>query len=121
MLKAPFDPVQMAIPFFVLAVILEILLGRFARAKANYETRDTAVSLSMGFGSTVAGLLFGGVIFAATVWVWEHRIFTIPMTAVWAWVVLFLAEDLTYYWFHRLSHERRFWWASQVNHNTSTQ
>jgi hypothetical protein len=42
------------------------------------------------------------------------------MTAVWAWVVLFFAEDLTYYWFHRIAHERRFWWASHVNHHTST-
>ena len=67
MLKAAFDPVQLAIPFFVLAIVLEILLGRFGKARANYETRDTAMSLSMGFGSTVAGLLFGGVIFAGTV------------------------------------------------------
>jgi sterol desaturase/sphingolipid hydroxylase (fatty acid hydroxylase superfamily) len=74
----------------------------------------------MGLGSTVAGLVFGGVIFAATVWVWNHRIFTIPMTAIWAWVAVFLLEDLTYYWFHRIAHERRFWWASHVNHHTST-
>jgi sterol desaturase/sphingolipid hydroxylase (fatty acid hydroxylase superfamily) len=74
----------------------------------------------MGLGSTIAGALLGGVFFAVTVWVWQHRIFTIPMTAVWAWVVLFFAEDLTYYWFHRIAHERRFWWASHVNHHTST-
>ncbi|OYW99106.1 MAG: hypothetical protein B7Z12_18665, partial [Caulobacter vibrioides] len=37
-----------AIPFFVLAIILEILLGRFGKGKANYEARDTAMSLSMG-------------------------------------------------------------------------
>ena len=30
-LKAAFDPVQLAIPFFVLAIILEILLGRFGK------------------------------------------------------------------------------------------
>ena len=45
----------------------------------------------------------------------EHRLFDIPMTALWAWAAVFLAEDLTYYWFHRLSHERRFWWAAHVN------
>ena len=110
----------MAIPFFILAVILEILLAKFGKAKARYEARDTATSLAMGLGSSVAGLITGGVIFAATIWIWQHRIFTIPMTAVWAWVVLFFAEDLTYYWFHRLAHERRFWWASHVNHHTST-
>ena len=90
------------------------------KAKAHYEARDTATSLAMGLGSSVAGALLGGLIFAASLWVYQHRLFTIPMTAVWAWVVLFLAEDVTYYGFHRLSHERRFWWASHVNHHTST-
>ena len=119
MMKPAFDPVTLAIPFFVLAIILEVLLARHRKVEANYETRDTAVSLAMGLGSNVAGLITGGLVFAATVWVYEHRLFTIPMTAVWAWVAIFLLEDLTYYWFHRLAHERRFWWASHVNHHSS--
>ena len=118
-LHAPFDPVTLAIPFFVLAIILEIALARFKTVKAHYETRDTMASLAMGLGSNVAGLITGGLAFAATVWVWKHRAFDIPMTAVWAWVAIFFLEDLTYYWFHRLSHERRFWWAAHVNHHSS--
>ena len=119
MMKAAFDPVTLATPFFIITVILEIVLARLRVVDANYETKDTATSLFMGLGSTVAGVLTGGIIFAATVWAYQHRFFTIPMTAVWAWVAIFLLEDMTYYWFHRLSHERRFWWASHVNHHTS--
>jgi sterol desaturase/sphingolipid hydroxylase (fatty acid hydroxylase superfamily) len=115
-----FDPVQAAIPFFVVAIVLEMLLARFGKAKAHYEAKDTAISLAMGLGSTIAGLLTAGLTFVAALWVYQHRLFTIPMTAVWAWAALFLAEDLTYYGFHRLSHERRIWWASHVNHHTST-
>ena len=114
-----FDPVQMATPLFIITIILEIVLARFGKAKANYETRDTAVSLSMGLFSGVAGLLTAGVAAAAAIWAWQYRVFDIPMTAIWAWVALILLEDLTYYWFHRLSHERRFWWAAHVNHHTS--
>ena len=119
MMKAAFDPVALATPFFILTIILEIVLARFRVVKANYETRDTATSLVMGLGSSVAGVLTVGVVFAATVWAYQHRVFTIPMNAAWAWVGIFLLEDLTYYWFHRLSHERRFWWAAHVNHHTS--
>jgi len=119
MMKAAFDPVTLATPFFILTVILEIVLARFRVADARYETKDTAVSLGMGLGSTIAGILTGGLIFAATVWVYQHRLFTIPMTAIWAWVAIFLLEDMTYYWFHRISHERRFWWVSHVNHHSS--
>ncbi|PZQ64044.1 MAG: C-5 sterol desaturase [Phenylobacterium zucineum] len=119
MMKPAFDPVTLAIPFFVLAIVLEVLLARFRKAEARYETKDTAVSLTMGLGSSMSGLVTGGLVFAATVWVYQHRLFTIPMTAVWAWVAIFLLEDLTYYWFHRLSHERRLWWAAHVNHHSS--
>ncbi|MEY4249944.1 MAG: hypothetical protein RJA87_1577 [Pseudomonadota bacterium] len=113
------DPVTLAVPFFILAIVLEILLARFGKVKAVYEAKDTATSLLMGFGSGIAGLLTGGVVFAASVWVYNYRLFDIPMSAAWAWLAIFLLEDLTYYWFHRLSHERRFWWAAHVNHHTS--
>ncbi len=113
------DLITLATPFFILAVILEIVLARFARTTTHYEAKDTLTSLGMGLGSQVFGLLTAGLVIAATLWVWQHRIFTIPMTAWWAWVAIFFLEDLVYYWFHRLSHERRFWWAAHVNHHSS--
>ncbi len=113
------DPVTLAVPFFILAIVLEIILARMGKVKAVYEAKDTATSLLMGFGSGIAGLLTGGIVFAASVWVYNYRLFDIPMSAAWAWLAIFLLEDLTYYWFHRLSHERRFWWAAHVNHHTS--
>ncbi len=114
-----FDPVTLATPFFIILVVAEILAAKFAKTRTHYEARDTATSLAMGLGSTVAGVLIGGLVAGATLWVYQHRVFTIPMTAVWAWLAIFFLEDLTYYWFHRLSHERRFWWAAHVNHHSS--
>jgi sterol desaturase/sphingolipid hydroxylase (fatty acid hydroxylase superfamily) len=34
-------------------------------------------------------------------------------------VLLFFADDFAYYWFHRISHESRFFWASHVVHHSS--
>jgi sterol desaturase/sphingolipid hydroxylase (fatty acid hydroxylase superfamily) len=119
-LVPPFDPVTWAIPVFVITILAEIVLGRLRKAKANYEARDTATSLLMGLGSTIAGGFTAAIVVGTTVWIWQnHRLFDIPMAAWWAWVAIFFLEDLTYYWFHRLSHERRFWWASHVNHHSS--
>jgi len=118
-LKPAFDPVTWAIPIFVITILLEIVLGRLGKAKAVYEAKDTATSLGMGLGSTIVGTLTGAAIFSVSLWVYQYRLFEIPMTAIWAWLAIFLLEDLTYYWFHRLSHERRFWWASHVNHHSS--
>lgn len=119
MLTPPFDPVALAVPFFVLAILLEILLAKARMAHAYYEAKDTFASLGMGFGRNIFGILTAGVTFAATIWVWNHRLFTVPFDAWWGWVAIFFLEDLTYYWFHRLSHERRFWWAAHVNHHSS--
>ena len=118
-IKAAIDPVALAIPFFILAIVLEIALTRMKRIEGAYEARDTMASLGMGLGSNVAGLLSGGAACAASLWVYQHRLFDIPMTAIWAWAAVFLLEDLTYYAFHRFSHERRFWWAAHVNHHSS--
>lgn len=116
-----FDPVSWAIPMFVVTILLEIALGRLGKAKAEYETADTATSLGMGLGSTIIGAITGGTIAGVSIWIYQSgwRLFDIPMSAWWAWVAILFLEDLTYYWFHRLAHERRFWWASHVNHHSS--
>jgi sterol desaturase/sphingolipid hydroxylase (fatty acid hydroxylase superfamily) len=95
MLEAPFDPVKLAVPFFILAILLEVGLGRLRLAKAEYEAWDTLASLGMGLLRGVPALLTAGLVFAATVWAWEHRIFTVPFTAWWGWVAIFFLEDLT--------------------------
>jgi len=37
----------------------------------------------------------------------------------WGWVALFFCDEFSYYWFHRVSHECRFFWASHVVHHSS--
>jgi sterol desaturase/sphingolipid hydroxylase (fatty acid hydroxylase superfamily) len=111
------DPVGIAVPFFALFVIAEMLYAR-NRAGVRYEAKDTATSLMMGFGNTVAKLFTGGLGVAAMISVYQHRLFDIGW-AWWAFVICFLAEDFAYYWFHRISHERRWFWASHVVHHSS--
>lgn len=119
MIDLPFDPIRAAIPLFVALTLLEIAAGRFWRAKVAYEGRDALTSLLLGLGNTIQTALMLGVIVTAMLWVYEHRVFDISMSAWWAWVVLFFADDLIFYWVHRISHERRFWWVSHVNHHSS--
>lgn len=112
------DPVQMAIPAFVLLIIVEAVIGRFKPKLIDYEARDAAASLCMGLGNFSIGLLNFGIVFAVSSWVYEQRLFDIGYH--WsAFVLIFFLEDLAYYWFHRLSHEHRFWWAAHINHHSS--
>ena len=119
MLNLPFDPIKVAIPFFVLAVLLEIGLAKAGKIKINYEGRDSFTSLIMGLGNTVSTVVMLGVIVGSMIWIHQHRLFDVPITAWWAWVGIFFLDDFIFYWVHRMSHERRFWWAAHVNHHTS--
>lgn len=111
------NPVDYAVPGFVLLILLEMLWA-WRRAPEKYEPRDTLTSLAMGFGSTIAGVLVAGMTFAMAVGVYDHRLTTIPFTW-WAWIACFVIDDLAYYVFHRTAHRVRWLWASHVNHHTS--
>lgn len=112
------DAVQIAVPFFGLLVVLEMIAWRLT-GKGRFETRDSAASLAMGLGSQIAPL-FGGAaaVTAAMAAAYQYRFFTIPNT-LWAVLLCFVLDDLRYYWWHRWSHEIRWFWASHIVHHSS--
>lgn len=72
----------------------------------------------MGGGNVVVSLAARGTTLALYFLLYEHRVFEIGASAG-AWVLLFFAEDFTYYWWHRASHEVRLLWAAHENHRSS--
>ncbi len=111
------NPVDYAVPAFVVLIIFEMIWAR-RNAPEKYEPKDTLNSLLFGFGSSVAGALFGAFIVTIAYQVYAFRLATIPW-AWWAWAVCFILDDLAYYAFHRSAHRVRWFWASHVNHHSS--
>ncbi|MFF4043074.1 sterol desaturase family protein [Streptomyces sp. NPDC001816] len=110
-----------AIPAFVLLVVVEALSYRFLPDddERGYELRDTATSMSMGAGSQVVAMPWKAVtivlysaLFAVAPW-------QLSPSSAWTWVLLFFADDLAYYAFHRAHHRVRVLWASHVVHHSS--
>ncbi|KJK10049.1 C-5 sterol desaturase [Terrabacter sp. 28] len=115
------DLIVTAIPFFIAFIVIEVLSLWLAPDddEVGYEVRDTVTSLSMGIGSVVVGIGYKAlqlVVYAALYAVTPLRLDT---SLWWVWVVIFLAEDLAYYWYHRSHHEVRILWASHVVHHSS--
>ncbi len=119
--------IYIAIPVFFLTMALERAWSRPRRGTATgpaggvikgYTRPDTLASLAMGIGNVVIAAFTKLVMLAMLLWVYEHRLFTLP-NAWWTWLLLLFAEDLCYYAFHRTSHEVRFFWAAHVNHHSS--
>ena len=118
------DLILPAIPFFVLFLGLEWLSFRHGAGDhdelVGYERRDTNTSLRMGAGSVVIGVFWGIVVLATYAGLYHLTPLRVPTDQWWAYVALFACDDLAFYWYHRISHEVRVFWASHVVHHSST-
>jgi sterol desaturase/sphingolipid hydroxylase (fatty acid hydroxylase superfamily) len=106
-----------AIPIFIIMLIAEIIFtAKISHTK--WDWKDTGASLCMGIGNVLTGFLTKVLVFTAYMLVYSFSIFEFGTGTLW-WILLFFAEDFTYYWFHRLSHNIRYLWASHVVHHSS--
>lgn len=99
-------------------VPVEILLAHYFQLRADYELADTLANLTVSLGSIsfwglLGWLYYGGVLFA-----YAHRLFDIPFSAT-SFLAVFVLDDCRYYWWHRISHRCRWFWASHVVHHSS--
>jgi sterol desaturase/sphingolipid hydroxylase (fatty acid hydroxylase superfamily) len=111
-----------AIPFFVLLLVVEYLSYRHLgddHDLVGYEPRDTRTSLTMGLGNVAINVGWKFAVVAAYAAVYELTPLRLDPGNPLVWVALFFADDLSYYWFHRISHESRVFWASHVVHHSS--
>ncbi|GAA3050063.1 sterol desaturase family protein [Streptomyces glomeratus] len=110
-----------AIPAFVLLVVVEALSYRFLPDddERGYELRDSMTSMSMGAGSQVIALPWKAVTVVMYAALFTVSPWRLSPASGWTWVLLFFAEDLAYYAFHRAHHRVRVLWASHVVHHSS--
>lgn len=114
-----FNPTVIAIPLFVILIAIEAFIYRRRGEDEFREPRDTWNNIFIGLSSVVFGALFGlgtGILYS---WAYSYSPFQFPADAWWSWVILFFVDDFAYYWFHRISHESRFFWNFHVVHHSS--
>ena len=113
------DYVPYAVPFFLLAILLELFYG-WLKNKNTYRANDALSSMFMGaLRSTSSALKIG---LGGAVFFFVETYFSLPRwdsSSILTWVIAFVTYDFFYYWFHRISHERQIFWASHVAHHQS--
>ncbi|WP_164659409.1 sterol desaturase family protein [Tropicibacter sp. Alg240-R139] len=112
------DPTQLAVPFFVAAILAEFIWIAVKGRGGRYETRDAVTSLIMGAGSVASGLLLGFLAYGFFMLLWALTPLDLG-TSVGVFILCFVLDDLRYYWVHRFGHRIRWVWASHVNHHSS--
>ena len=112
------DVVSLAVPFFIAAILIELLWITTRKRGGRYETRDAVTSLIMGAGNVASGIALGFIAWGFFTLLWE--ITPLDLGSSLAVVILcFVLDDLRYYWVHRFGHRIRWVWASHVNHHSS--
>jgi sterol desaturase/sphingolipid hydroxylase (fatty acid hydroxylase superfamily) len=105
-------------PIFLLAFMLEYSAGKRKGKLAPFHWKEIIANLLLGssyqIAEGIAWLLVTGSIFA---WVYQYRLFDMPVNA-WTAVPIFVFVEFCYYWFHRSSHRIRWWWAAHVPHHS---
>lgn len=104
--------------FYLAMVLIErgAYLFEHRRGWAERESGANMINwvLLAFFEGAVGAALFVGIY----LWVYEHRLFTIPMVW-WGWVLAFLLNDLAYYSSHRMEHRTGFFWAIHTAHHSA--
>ena len=107
-----------AIPGFVLLLSIEAWFS-YKEHKQFYEKKDTFASLGLGIGNVIIGFFTKAMIFGLFTFLYKYRLFDLDASTWWFWVLLFFADDFTYYLFHRTAHSTGWFWASHVVHHSS--
>jgi sterol desaturase/sphingolipid hydroxylase (fatty acid hydroxylase superfamily) len=110
-----------AVPFFILLLIVEAISFKHIEDDhlVGFERNDTRTSLTMGTGNVIINVVWKLGVLAIYAGLYELTPLRLDPHNPLTWIALFFADDLAYYWFHRVSHENRVFWASHVVHHSS--
>jgi sterol desaturase/sphingolipid hydroxylase (fatty acid hydroxylase superfamily) len=111
--------VAFIVPAFLLFVGLEYWIAK-RKGKENLFNYASSVSnISIGIAERLLNLFITGSFYALYVYLHKHfALFSIPNH--WSiWVLLLLATDFVWYWYHRLGHEINLLWGAHIVHHQS--
>lgn len=113
---------QFSLPAVIAIATLEgLVLALVMRRDYNWRAYGASLADALGRQYLVYTLLPLSIAQPLVDLAWKHRLFTIPLNSTLAVVVLVVAQDFSYYWFHRASHRVRWFWATHAIHHSSNE
>lgn len=108
-------------PLFFVCILLEWYFGDRRQklpVSARYHTKEVLCNFSLAAMHQGVDILAGLLIAKLYLAVFGWKLFDIQMGPL-SFVLLMIAQDFCYYWFHRASHRVRWMWAAHVVHHSS--
>ncbi|RDI14349.1 sterol desaturase family protein [Flavobacterium sp. AG291] len=108
-----------AMPAFFLFLYLEYKLAQYRKKGHLFKYESSVSNISIGIAERLINLFVSASFYQVYYWVYNnYAIFDIPSN--WGlWIVLILATDFVWYWYHRLGHEVNLFWAAHIVHHQS--
>jgi sterol desaturase/sphingolipid hydroxylase (fatty acid hydroxylase superfamily) len=104
----------------VLALVAEIA-WRVGVSRKGYDTAAAMATLGVAAGNLLAGALTSLALAGVYGLAWSLAPIRWPLNDWRTWAVGLCLVEFAYYWFHRLSHEVRWLWATHAVHHTPEQ
>lgn len=105
-------------PIFLIAFAIEFAVMRGRGQRDQFYWKDILANLSLGASYQVFEVIMHVLVSGALIlWIYQHRLYDIPVNG-WTILPLFFAVEFLYYWFHRSSHRIRWFWSAHVVHHS---
>ena len=99
-------------------MLLEYYISK-KKNKEVYHFNESIANLNVGIVERISDLLTTGSFFFVFDWLYKNFSFFKIEPSITSWVLLFLATDLIWYWYHRFGHKINLFWAGHVVHHQS--
>jgi alkylglycerol monooxygenase len=112
------SPTVIAVPMFALFIAAEYFYDYWSKSGEYSERKDTWTNIFIGLISLFFGAIFASGFGYVYNFLYDISPFRLSENAWYVWVLAIFLDDFLYYWFHRISHESRFWWNFHVVHHS---
>jgi sterol desaturase/sphingolipid hydroxylase (fatty acid hydroxylase superfamily) len=106
-----------AAPVLFILVFVEWYISSRKKIRV-YDIKDSTAASVVGLVNVGLGLVLKTINFTFLLYFYTLVPWKIPVSW-WSFILCFIAIDFFRYWAHRISHEKRFWWATHVTHHSS--
>ncbi|MFT4519082.1 MAG: alkylglycerol monooxygenase [Halioglobus sp.] len=111
------DLTTLVLPIFALCILAEAIFSA-VRQQQLYSLQDFGGSMSQLGMNIIVKLAVDGSIIALHFYLFQFRLFDFENTWV-TWLITLVTLDFVFYWYHRVSHRSRVFWAAHVVHHSS--
>jgi alkylglycerol monooxygenase len=107
-----------AIPLFVVFILLEYAIAK-KKGLQYFNLQNSIANISIGIAERLADVFVAGIFYVVYDTVQKkYGLFQIR-PGVFIWILLFIATDFIWYWYHRLGHEINIFWMAHIVHHQS--